>query len=221
MSKKINPYSHRLGILKGWKSRWFSDGKNFAELVKADEIIKSYLRKKLRSSYIASIEIERSRKGMRVIIKSSRPGSIIGRQGEGAKTLREDLLKLMRKNKIEVPEDFKVDIFEVPNPDSDAQIVAYSIVEGLEKRNPFKKVIKQALEKASSQRGVKGVRIVLSGRLNGADMARKEEVKKGSIPLQTLRADVDFARERAVMSYGTIGIKVWIYKGLVFSKDNK
>lgn len=221
MSKKINPYSHRLGILKGWKSRWFSDGKNFAELVKADEIIKSYLRKKLRSSYIASVEIERSRKGMRVIIKSSRPGSIIGRQGEGAKTLREDLLKLMRKNKIEVPEDFKVDIFEVPNPDSDAQIVAYSIVEGLEKRNPFKKVIKQALEKASSQRGVKGVRIVLSGRLNGADMARKEEVKKGSIPLQTLRADVDFARERAVMSYGTIGIKVWIYKGLVFSKDNK
>lgn len=221
MSKKINPYSHRLGILKGWKSRWFSDGKNFAELVKADEIIKTYLRKKLRSSYVASVEIERSRKGMRVIIKSSRPGSIIGRQGEGAKTLREDLLKLMRRNKIEVPEDFKVDIFEVPNPDSDAQIVAYSIVEGLEKRNPFKKVIKQALEKASSQRGVKGVRIVLSGRLNGADMARKEEVKKGSIPLQTLRADVDFARERAVMSYGTIGIKVWIYKGLVFSKDNK
>jgi small subunit ribosomal protein S3 len=128
---------------------------------------------------------------------------------------------MMKKNKIAVPDDMKIDIQEVTNPDADAQIVAYSIVEGLEKRLPFRRVIKQALEKVMASREVKGARIVVSGRLNGADMARREEVKQGSIPLQTLRADVDFARERAVLYYGTLGIKVWIYRGEIFEKDKK
>lgn len=219
MSKKVNPYSHRLVVLRDWKSRWFSSGKKFAETLRADVLIRDFLKKKLRSAYISSIEIERSRKGARVLIKTSRPGAIIGRQGEGAKKLREDLLVMMRKNNITIPEDLKIDIQEVANPDADAAIVAYSIVEGLEKRMPFKRVIKMALDKVMASRDVKGARIVVSGRLNGADMARKEEVKAGSIPLQTLRADVDFARERAKLYYGTLGIKVWIYRGEIFDKD--
>lgn len=219
MSKKVNPYSHRLVILRDWKSRWFSTGRKYAETLKADILIRSYLTKKLRSAYLSTVEIERSRKDARIIIRTSRPGVIIGRAGEGAKKLREDLIKMMTKNNIAVPEDFKIDIQEVTNPDADAQIVAYSIVEGLEKRLPFRRVIKQTLERVMASREVKGARILVTGRLNGAEMARREEVKQGSIPLQTLRADVDFARERAVLYYGTLGIKVWIYRGEVFDKD--
>lgn len=221
MSKKVHPYAHRLVTLRGWKSRWFANDKKYAEFLRADILIKDFLKKKLRSSFISSIEIERSRKGARIIINTSRPGVIIGRQGEGAKKLKADLLKLMKKNNIDAPEDLKIDIFEVKSPDSDAKIVALSIAEGLEKRMPFRRVMKQTLDKVMAVREVKGARILLGGRLNGAEMARTEEVKKGSIPLQTFRADVDFARERATMSYGTIGIKVWIYKGEIFDKDNK
>lgn len=219
MSKKVNPYSHRLVILRDWKSRWFSSGKKFAETLKADVLIREFLKKKLRIAYISSVEIERSRKGARVLIKTSRPGAIIGRSGEGAKKLREDVFAMMKRKKIAIPEDLKIDIQEVASPDADAQLVAYSIVEGLEKRLPFKRVIKSTLEKVMACREVKGARIVVSGRLNGADIARREEVKQGSIPLQTLRADVDFARERAVLYYGTLGIKVWIYRGEVFEKE--
>lgn len=219
MSKKVNPYSHRLVILRDWKSRWFVTGKKFAENLKADVLIRDFLKAKLREAYVSSVEIERSRKGARVLIRTSRPGAIISRSGEGAKKLREDLLKMMAKAKLAIPEDLKIDIQEVSNPDADAQIVAYSIVEGLEKRMPFKRVIKTALDKVMASREVKGARIVVAGRLNGADIARREEVKQGSIPLQTLRADVDFARERAKLYYGTLGIKVWIYRGEVFEKD--
>lgn len=221
MSKKVHPYAHRLVILRDWKSRWFATDKKYADFLRADIFIKDFLTKKLRSAFVSQIEIERSRKGARIIIRTSRPGVIIGRQGEGAKKLKEDLTKMMKKNNIVIPEDLKIDIFEVPNPDADAQIVALSVVEGLEKRMPFRRVMKQTLDKVMSAREVKGARILLGGRLNGADMARTEEVKKGSIPLQTFRADVDFARERANMSYGVIGIKVWIYKGEIFDKDNK
>lgn len=221
MSKKVNPYSHRLVVLRDWKSRWFSTGKKFAETLKADIIIRDYLTKKLRAAYLSAVEIERSRKATRIIIKTSRPGVIIGRAGEGAKKLRDELTAMLKKKNIAVPEDMKIDIQEVTSPDADAQIVAYSIVEGLEKRLPFRRVIKQTLEKVMASREVKGARIVVSGRLNGADMARREEVKQGSIPLQTIRADVDFARERAVLSYGTLGIRVWIYRGEVFEKDRQ
>ncbi len=221
MSKKVHPYAHRLVTLRGWKSRWFATDKKFSDFLRADIFIREYLTKKLRSAFVSLIEIERSRKGARVIIKTSRPGVIIGRQGEGAKKLKEDLIKAMKKNNIVPPEDLKVDIMEVSSPDSDARIMALSVAEALEKRMPFRRVMKQALEKMMAVREVKGARILIGGRLNGADMARTEEVKKGSIPLQTFRADVDFARERATMSYGVIGIKVWIYKGEVFDKDKK
>ncbi|MEZ4103153.1 MAG: 30S ribosomal protein S3 [Candidatus Paceibacterota bacterium] len=221
MSKKVHPYAHRMVTLRDWKSRWFATDKKFSDFLRADILIKEYLAKKLKNSFVSVVEIERSRNGVRVIIKTSRPGVIIGRQGEGAKKLKEDLLKLMKKNSVVVPEDLKVDIVEVSNPDADAKIVALSVVEGLEKRMPFRRVLKQTLEKVMAVREVKGAKILIGGRLNGADMARTESVKKGSIPLQTFRADVDFARERANMSYGVIGIKVWIYKGEVFDKDKK
>ena len=221
MSKKVHPYAHRMVILRDWKSRWFATDKKYSDFLRADIFIKEYLAKKLKNSFVSVIEIERSRNGARVIIKTSRPGVIIGRQGEGAKKLKEDLLKMMKKNAIVIPEDLKVDIVEVSNPDADAKIVALSVVEGLEKRMPFRRVLKQTLEKIMAVREVKGARILIGGRLNGADMARTESVKKGSIPLQTFRADVDFARERANMSYGVIGIKVWIYKGEVFDKKHK
>lgn len=221
MSKKVHPYAHRLVTLRDWKSRWFATNKKYADFLQSDIFIKDFLTKKLRNAFVSSVEIERSRNGARVIIRTSRPGVIIGRQGEGAKKLKEELIKAIKRNNISLPEDLKLDIFEVTNPDADAKIVALSVVEGLEKRMPFRRVMKQTLERVMAVREVKGARILIGGRLNGADMARTEEVKKGSIPLQTFRADVDFARERANMSYGVLGIKVWIYKGEVFDKDNK
>ena len=171
--------------------------------------------------YISGIEIERSRKATRFIIKTSRPGLIIGRNGEGAAKLKEDILKKMSKLKLPKVEDFKLEIVEVGNPEADAAIVAYMIAEGLEKRMPYRRVIKQILEKVMSARGVEGARVVLSGRLGGAEIARTEELKRGSIPLQTLRADIDFKRERAVLPYGTVGIKVWIYRGKIFADKKK
>jgi small subunit ribosomal protein S3 len=142
---------------------------------------------------------------------------LIGRQGEGAQKLREDITKFFKKKAIKVPEDLKLDIVEVTSPDSDAHIIAYSVAEGLEKRLPFRRVLKTTIEKVMAVRGVEGVRVVLGGRLGGAEIARTEQAKKGSIPLQTFRADVDFAREKAHLPYGDIGIKVWIYRGEIFN----
>lgn len=221
MSKKVHPYAHRLVILRDWKSRWFADKTQYRDYLVGDVMIREFLVKKYRSAFIAAVEIERSPKATRIMIKTSRPGVLIGRQGEGAKKLRKELVSMMQKNNLQIPEDLKIDIVEVSNPDADAALVAYSIVDGLERRLPFRRVIKQTLDKVMAVRGVKGARIVIGGRLNGAEMARTEEVKRGSIPLQTFRADIDFARERAKLSYGTLGIKVWIYKGQVFEKDSK
>lgn len=221
MSKKVHPYAHRLVILRDWKSRWFAGKKEYRDYLIGDVTIRDFIMKKYRNAFVAGVEIERSPKGARIIIKTSRPGVMIGRAGEGAKKLRKDVVEMMKKSKLSVPEDLKIDISEVQNPDADAAIVAYSIVEGLERRLPFRRVMKQTLDKVMAVRGVKGVRILIGGRLNGAEMARSEEVKRGSIPLQTFRADIDFARERAKLSYGTLGIKVWIYKGEVFEKNSK
>ncbi len=218
MSKIVHPYIHRMIMLRDWKSRWFADPKKYVDYLKGDVLIREYLEKKLRGMYISTIEIERSRKATRFIIKTSRPGILIGRNGEGATKLKEDILKKMDKLGLGRPEDFKLEVIEVTNPEADAAIVAYMIAEGLEKRMPYRRVIKQIIEKVMSARGVEGARIVLGGRLGGAEIARTEELKKGSIPLQTFRADIDFKRERAVMPYGTIGIKVWIYRGKVFAK---
>jgi small subunit ribosomal protein S3 len=218
MSKVVHPYAHRLVTLRDWKSRWFAD-KNYRNILKSDIVIRKFLDKKLRGFYISRIEIERNLKATKVIIHTSRPGMIIGRSGEGATKLKSELIAVMKKNKIVIVEDFKIDIVEVPNPDADAAIVAYAIAEGLEKRLPYRRVLKQMIEKVMSARGVKGARIFVGGRLAGSEIARTEQIKKGSIPLQTFRADVDFAREKAHMSYGDIGIKVWIYRGEVFSSD--
>jgi small subunit ribosomal protein S3 len=221
MSKIVHPYAHRLVMLRDWKSRWFADPKKYVAYLKGDVLIREYLEKKLRGMYISTIEIERSQKATRFIIKTSRPGMIIGRTGEGATKLKEDILKKMDHLKLPRPEDFKLEIAEVTNPEADAAIVAYMIAEGLEKRMPYRRVIKQILEKVMSARGVEGARVVLGGRLGGAEIARTEELKRGSIPLQTFRADIDFKRERAVMTYGTIGIKVWIYRGKIFADKKK
>jgi small subunit ribosomal protein S3 len=221
MSKIVHPYAHRLIQLRDWKSRWFADTKKYVAYLQGDVLIREYLEKKLRGMYVSSIEIERSRKATRFIIKTSRPGLIIGRSGEGATKLKEEILRRMDYLKLARPEDFKLEIVEIANPEADAAIVAYMIAEGLEKRMPYRRVIKQIIEKVMSARGVLGARIVLAGRLGGADIARQEEMKKGSIPLQTFRADIDFKRERATMTYGTIGIKVWIYRGKIFAEKNK
>lgn len=218
MSKIVHPYAHRLIILRDWKSRWFADSKKYGAYLRGDVLIRQYLEKKLRGMYISSIEIERSRKATRFIIKTSRPGLIIGRSGEGAAKLKEDILKKMDKLKISRPEDFKLEIIEVSNPEADAAIVSYMIAEGLEKRMPYRRVIKQTIEKVMQAHGVEGARVVLSGRLGGAEIARTEELKRGSIPLQSFRADIDFKRERATLPYGVVGIKVWIYRGKIFAK---
>lgn len=216
MSKVVHPYAHRLVILRDWKSRWFAAPKKYKEYLKSDVLVRSYLEKRMRGQYVSSIEIERSPKSTRFIIRTSRPGMVIGRSGEGSTKLKQEIVAFMKKNKIAVPEELKLDIVEVQNPDADAHIVAFSVAEGLEKRLPFRRVMKQAVEKVIATRGVEGVRIVLSGRLGGAEIARIEQQKRGSIPLQTFRADVDYAREKAHMTYGDIGIKVWIYRGEVF-----
>jgi small subunit ribosomal protein S3 len=190
--------------------------------LKADLVIREFLTKELRSFFLAGVEIERSQKALRVIIKTSRPGMIIGRAGDGVTKLRDKILKLLAKRQISLAgQELKIDIEEVRNPESNAAIVALIVAEGLEKRLPFRRVLKSTLEKVLANREVQGAKIKLSGRLGGADMARQEDLKKGRIPLQTLRADIDFAREKAHMTYGDIGIKVWIYKGQIFEKDLK
>ncbi len=216
MSKVVHPYAHRLVNLRDWKSRWFA-GKNYKTLLKGDVLTRKFLDKKLRGFYVSRIEIERNRKATKVMVFTSRPGMIIGRSGEGVAKLKSDLIAMLKKNDVVVPEDFKFDIVEVQNPDADAMIVAAGVAEGLEKRLPFRRVLKQMIEKTMQARGVKGARILLGGRLGGAEIARTEQIKRGSIPLQTIRADVDFAREKAHMAYGDIGIKVWIYRGEVFN----
>ena len=220
MSKVVHPYAHRLVTLRDWKSRWFAD-KKYKDLLKSDVIIREFLMKKLRGFYVSRVEIDRSAKATKVMVFTSRPGMIIGRGGDGATKLKAELVKMMLRKDVTIPEEFKFDIVEVTNPDADAAIVGCMIAEGLEKRLPFRRVMKQTIEKVMTARGVKGARIYLGGRLGGAEIARSEQIKRGSIPLQTFRADVDFAREKAHMSYGDIGIKVWIYRGEVFNEVKK
>ncbi len=218
MSKVVHPYAHRLVVQRGWRSRWITDSKKYVDLLKADVLLREYLEKKLRSYYISSIEIERNQKSTRIIIKTSRPGMLIGRNGEGSIKLKGDILKFAQKNKLAFADDAKVDIVEVQFPDADAKIVALSMVEAIEKKMPYRRVMKQAIDKVMAVRGVKGVKIYIGGRLGGAEIARSEELKKGSLSLQTFRADIDYARERANLPYGVLGIKVWINRGEVFGE---
>lgn len=218
MTHVAHPYVQRLGIIREWRSRWFAaDPKKYREYIRTDGAVRKYLEKKLRQMHVAKIEIERNEKMYRIIIATSRPGLIIGRSGEGATKLRKEIDLLLRTLKLTEKPEIKIDIEEVRSPETSASIVGQMVVEGLEKRMPFRRVMKQTAEKVMANRDVKGVRIIASGRLGGAEMARKEELKKGRIPLQTLRADIDFAREKAILPYGSIGVKVWIYRGDIFT----
>ncbi|MBI4692125.1 MAG: 30S ribosomal protein S3 [Candidatus Terrybacteria bacterium] len=218
MSKTVHPYAFRLGILRNWKSRWFNL-RNYRKFLKADVLLREYLIKKLRGMYVGNIDIERGPSLLHIIVKTSRPGLLIGRKGEGSDKLKKDILNTLQKIGTDIPREIKLTIEELQAPETQAAILAQMAAESLEKRMPFKRVMKQIIEKAMTNKAVKGVKINLSGRLGGAEMGRREWLKKGAIPLQTLRADIDFARERAHLPYGDIGIKVWVYKGERFDKS--
>ncbi len=220
MSKVVHPYAHRLGILRDWRHRWFARGEKYQAYLKADILLREYLLKELRGMYIGGLEIERNEKTLRVIVKTSRPGVIIGRSGEGSQKLRTKIVNFLHKHNLATPE-VKLDIEEIRSPESNAAIVAYMVVESLEKRLPFRRVLKQTVEKAMANRDVKGVRVAVSGMLGGGSMSRREELKKGRIPLQSFRSDIDFARDRANLPLGVIGVKVWIYRGEVFAEKSK
>ncbi len=219
MSKVVHPFAHRLGILRDWRHRWFATGPQYQENLKADILLREFLLKELRGMYVGGLEMERG-KLLRVIIQTSRPGLIIGRSGEGSTKIKNSIQKFLQKHKLTVPE-IKLDIEEIRSPESNAAIVAFMVAEGLEKRLPFRRVLKQTIEKVMANRDVKGVRIQISGMLGSGSMSRTEGLKKGRIPLQTFRSDIDFHRERANLPLGVIGVKVWIYKGEVFAKNAK
>lgn len=223
MSHTVHPYSHRLVTLRGWKSRWFAKGQKYRDYLKNDILIREFLEAKLRGKSIAGIDFERDQQSTKIIIRSSRPGLIIGKSGEGTADLTKAVIRQMKRKNIAVAADFSIEIVEVKNPEADAMLVAQEIAQGLERRMPFRRVMKQALDNTMYNRSVKGAKIVLAGRLGGNEMARREEVKRGGIPLQFIRGDVDFATYRANLPYGVIGIKVWIYKGdsLENQKNNK
>lgn len=220
MSHTVHPYAHRLGIIRDWKSRWFGAKDKYKDFLRGDLVIREFLEKKLRGQFVSSIEIERNEKVLRIIIETSRPGAIIGRSGDGAVKLKDQVLTILRKRKISHSgEEVRIDIREIKSPESNAMIVAQMVAEGLEKRMPYRRVSKQVIEKVMANRDVKGVKITVGGRLGGASIARSETRKLGRIPLQTFRADVDYAHYEAKLPYGNLGVKVWIYKGEIFAKE--
>lgn len=217
MGHKVNPKSFRLGITTTWRSRWFG-GNDYKKLLEQDVLLRRAIMKKWRHAAIADVEVERNEKDVRVIVKTSRPGMIIGRGGSGI----EDLIAYVKKEVFSGEKvDIKVDIKEIKQFEESAALVAQSVAEQLEKRMPFRRVLKTTLEQAQKNRNVKGIKIQLAGRLNGAEMSRVEWLSEGTIPLHTLRADIDFARDVARTTYGAIGIKVWVYKGEVFNEKSK
>lgn len=218
MTHVAHPYVQRIGVNRDWRSRWFTtDPKKFREYLRVDAALRKHLKTRLKTMSVDAIEIERSDKEIRLIIKTAKPGLIIGRSGEGITNLKKELDLFLRSQKMSAKLGLKIDIEEIRSPESSARIVGQMIAEGLEKRMTFRRVMKQTAEKVMANRDVLGVRMSLAGRLGGADMARREELKKGRVPLQTLRADIDFARVEANLPYGVIGIKVWIYRGDVFA----
>ncbi len=218
MTKIVHPYAHRLGVIRDWKSRWFtSDPKKYREFLRVDAKIRSFLTRKLRGAFVSLIEIERSQKSLRVSIHTARPGMIIGRSGEAATKLKKDLVMMLRSMKLTGVPSLALDIVEVRSPESNAAIVAAMVVEGLEKRMPFRRVLKQTIDKVMANREVLGVKITVSGMLGSGSMSRTESLKKGRIPLQTIRSDIDYAHDEALLPLGKLGIKVWIYKGDIFA----
>lgn len=223
MTKIVHPYAHRLGGsgIRDWKSRWYTGGKQFVDFLKTDTTVREYLQKALHGKYVSDIEIERNDKNYKIIVRTSRSGMIIGKGGEGVNELKKGLTTQLKKRSIQVPENIRIEIEDVRNPEADAGIVAASIVEGLERRMPFRRVMKSTVEKSMANKEVQGIKISVSGRLNGAEMSRKESLKRGRIPLSTLRADIDYREARANLPYGVLGVKVWIYRGELFEKQRR
>lgn len=213
MGHKINPFSYRLGNIRTWKSNWFN-ARNYRDYLKNDIQVRTYLEKKLAKAAVESITIERSSNSITININTSRPGVVIGRGGNGAEDLKAEIAAKVKPEKTDV----KLNIIEVRNPELSAMLVAQSVAESLEKRSPFRRTIKQAIERTMQNKAAQGIKIAVSGRLDGAEMARTEWLSQGKIPLQTIRADVDFAKYNAHTTYGVIGIKVWIYKGEIFAE---
>ncbi len=207
MGQKMHPHGLRVGVIKDWDSKWYADKKNYSDYLVEDHKIREYVKKKLFISGISRIMIERTTKLVKVNVYTAKPGLVIGKGGTLVETLKTDLQKMIGK-------EIKIDIIEVKDADTNAQLVAESICAQLEKRISFRRAMKQAMAKAMKA-GALGIKTSVSGRLAGADMARTEFYKEGTIPLQTLRADIDYGFYEADTTYGKIGVKVWIYKGEV------
>ena len=207
MGQKVNPHGLRVGVIKDWDSKWYADKKNFADLLVEDNNIRKYVKKKLYTAGISKIEIERAANRVKVSIHTAKPGMVIGRGGAGVEELRAEIEKLTNKSVV-------INVEEIKNQDLDAQIVAEAIAESLERRVAFRRAMKQAIQRTMRQ-GALGIKTSVSGRLGGADMARTEGYSEGTIPLQTLRADIDYGFAEADTTYGKIGVKVWLYKGEV------
>ena len=210
MGQKVNPNGFRLGVNRTWSSRWFSKS-NYAKFLHQDLEIKSYVEKKLKNASIAKINIERAAKKIRISIYSSRPGIIIGKKGADIEELKNKLTKL---SNLEV----FLDIKEIRKPEVEAKLVAENIATQLEKRVSFRRAMKKSVQ-SSMRLGAKGVKVLCSGRLGGAEIARNEKYNEGSVPLHTLRSDIDYATAEAETTYGIVGIKVWINKGIILKKD--
>ena len=212
MGQKVNPHGLRVGVIKNWDSRWFAKDSVFGDTLVEDYNLRKYLKKALFSAGISKIEIERDDKRVRLHLHCAKPGMVIGRNGAEIEKLRETCQKKLGKPVV-------VNIVEIKNPDADAQLVAENIAAQLEKRISFRRAMKLAIGRAM-RLGVKGIKTQVSGRLGGAEIARSEMYREGTIPLQTLRADIDYGFAEADTTYGRIGVKVWIYKGEVLA-DNR
>ena len=207
MGQKVNPNGFRIGLTHTWPSTWFARGAKYRDLFLQDMLIKRFIIRRLKEAGLSGIDIERGKK-VSVAIHTSKPGVVIGKQGAAIEDLRKDLER-------EFSGSFEVDIREIRSPDADAEVIAETIQGQIQRRMPYRRASKMAMEKAM-QGGALGVKIAVAGRLNGAEIARGETFKEGNVPLQTLRANIQFARRHAVTKYGTIGVQVWVYKGMVF-----
>lgn len=210
MGQKVNPHGLRVGVIKDWDAKWFANDKDFADLLVEDNMIREYLKNKLYSAGISRITIERTANRVKISIQTAKPGIVIGKGGSGVDELKKQIEKMTKKNIL-------INIVEVKNPETNAQLVSENIAAQLEKRVSFRKAMKQAIGR-SMKFGVKGVKVAVAGRLGGAEMARTESYHEGTIPLQTLRADIDYGFAEANTTYGKLGVKVWIYKGEVLKK---
>lgn len=211
MGQKVNPKSLRIGIIRTWDSKWFANHRDFAKMFHADLELKKVIGNRLKNAAVTKIEIERSAKKVTVHVHAAKPGLIIGRQGVMIEDLKEFLKKKFNQN-------IDINIHEVQDPDLSAVLVGRMIASQIERRIAYRRAVKMSLQKAI-EAGAKGVKVQIAGRLNGVEIARREYFKEGNIPLHTLRADIDYAKVEANTTYGVIGIKVWVYKGLIFKKE--